>query len=450
MSNHRRYIPRIFAVGLPLLISQMSQYLMSLADTAMVGRLGQTELAGMSIGATTSWLLFTFLWPVSVGVQAVAARRVGRNESGKESPLPLTPVLGAGLLVALSIFSIALAFSTTLKPLFARILSDQSVASEALSYVQYTRWAALFVGLGAGVQGIMNSLRKTRGIMVVSVTCNLLNILFNWILIFGKFGFPRMGLAGAGLSTMISLAIQVMGFWGLWFFRPSMKPYRLESLKPNFQLVKRILVLCLPVILQNGAAIFIMLVFNTMVENLGVLYLAVTQIIFTLFRINKTVVGGFARGAGILVGNALGAHDEDSAKKLVWSQQAIGLIIGLVVITLVLSIPGALVRIFTADPDVVELGKQALRFMAPFFFIEICAFSLELIFISAGWTRYVLMSELSTNLLFVLGLSFLLVFFTNLGIWGAWIGFAVYQIGHASILFGGWASGRWLRVRVEC
>lgn len=85
-------LKRILIVGAPLLISQMSQYLMTLADTAMVGRLGAVSPAAISIGSTTTWLFFVFVWPVSVGVQTVASRRFGRNQSRPDEPLALAPV----------------------------------------------------------------------------------------------------------------------------------------------------------------------------------------------------------------------------------------------------------------------------------------------------------------------------------------------------------------------
>lgn len=450
----RNVLKRIFLVGAPLLVSRMSQYLMTLADTAMVGRLGAESLAGISIGATTTWCLFVFVWPVSVGVQAIAARRFGRNESLNEdgsegSPMPLLPVLGAGLAFTAVSSILALGLSSLAHPVFSVVLEDPEVAESALSYLKFTRWAVPFVGLGAIVQGFMNSMRRTRGVMVITVIANIINVFLNWVFIFGRLGAPRMGLAGAGMATLISQAFQALALWLLVLLLPSLEEYRKEKSRPDAQLIRRLTHLCLPIAVQNGAALFIMLIFDTMVENIGAVYLAVTQIVFSFFRINKTLVGSFARGAGILAGNALGAGDSEGAKLVARVQQGLGVVIGLLVMVMVLTIPAALISIFTDDPQVLSIGVPVMRFFAAFYLVEISAFSLEVIFQSVGWSRFVLFSEFTTNVVFILGTSLLLMRFTSLGIWGAWLGFALYQLGHAAILTVGWASGRWIHVKVE-
>ncbi|MDT8299590.1 MAG: MATE family efflux transporter, partial [Spirochaetaceae bacterium] len=265
----------------------------------------------------------------------------------------------------------------------------------------------------------------------------------------GMFGAPSLGIAGAGLATLLSLAVQTTALWVMFSYRPALKTYRKQSFRPEAGTIRRLSAISLPIAFQNGLALFIFLAFDTLVENLGASYLAVTQIIFSFYRINKTVVGGFARGAGILAGNALGAGETEDARRAVRVQQVLGLFIGLCVMTLVLAVPESLVRIFTNDMELVNLGARALRFFAGFFLIEISAFSLEIIFQSVGWSRYVLFSEFSANVVFILGASLLLVRVFDMGIWGAWIGFGLYQAGHAVILILGWLSGRWISVRVE-
>ena len=90
-----------------------------------------------------------------------------------------------------------------------------------------------------------------------------------------------------------------------------------------------------------------------------------------------------------------------------------------------------------------------LRFFAPFFLVEVLAYSLEIVFTHNGWGRYVLMSEAVTNLGGIVAITALAVFVFSWGHWGAWAGFATYQVGHAVILGYGLRSGRWLHAAVE-
>jgi MATE family multidrug resistance protein len=174
ITGFRDTLRRIVLVGAPLLISQMSQYLMSLADTAMIGRLGAESLASIAIGAKTSWLLFVFVWPVSVGVQAIVARRHGRNETGNHDNVALSPVLGAGLIYAAIASGLSLGLSFLAKPVYGAVLSSPAVTDGAMEYLLYVRWAVPFLGAGMIVQGFMNAMRRTRIVMVITVVTKFL------------------------------------------------------------------------------------------------------------------------------------------------------------------------------------------------------------------------------------------------------------------------------------
>jgi Na+-driven multidrug efflux pump len=186
-----------------------------------------------------------------------------------------------------------------------------------------------------------------------------------------------------------------------------------------------------------------------MVGTLSAVHLAVIHLVFSLFRINKTIVGGFARAAAILVGNALGRDDLEGAEGYMRAAVGLGVVVGTVIMTTILLFPEATAALFTNDADTIALGAQALRFFAVFFFVEVTAYSFEIVFTGNGWGRFVLASEFSTNIVFILGLSALLLFVLELGTYAVWSGFAVYQIAHAAILTGGYLSGRWKHVQLE-
>ena len=108
-----------------------------------------------------------------------------------------------------------------------------------------------------------------------------------------------------------------------------------------------------------------------------------------------------------------------------------------------------MLSLFALEEGLVPLGVEALRFFAFFFFIEVMGYSFEIIFSHNGWGKLVLISEFSTNVVFILGLTWAAVWLFDLGIFGAWSGFAMYQVAHALILTSAFASGRWREVEVE-
>ena len=213
--------------------------------------------------------------------------------------------------------------------------------------------------------------------------------------------------------------------------------------------MKNMFKIFIPVAIQNIIALAVFLFYESIIGAIGTVYLAATHVSFSLFRINKTLVGGFAQGSAILVGNALGANQKDFAVKIVYACQAIAAVIGTFVVLIVLLFTEIVMGIFVEDKQTITIGINALYFFGAFFFIEVMGYSFEIIFRGNGWGRYVLFSEFTTNMIFIIGLTLTLVFIFDMGIYGAWIGFALYQVFHALILFIGFISKKWLHVDVE-
>jgi Na+-driven multidrug efflux pump len=149
------------------------------------------------------------------------------------------------------------------------------------------------------------------------------------------------------------------------------------------------------------------------------------------------------------VGHALGRGEPEAARAIVRSQGAIGAAIGLTVACVVVSAPSLIAAVFSLEGAPGELLRSGLYFFAPFFFVEVLAYSIEIIFTHNGYGRYVLMSEFSMNMIAIIGASFVVVLVFGGGIYGAWGAFAAYQVGHALILGAGLRRGAWLTEPVE-
>jgi MATE family multidrug resistance protein len=447
---------RIRRLGFPLLAGNMSHYLLHAADAAMVGHLGSEPLAAIAVGGMFAGVLFVMVWPVSAGTQALASRRFGRQlaSSGEDEPARLAAETGevlyhaqiVGLLAGMLAFCLSFASQLVL----GLILADDALVGEALSYILVLRWGLPAVGLAMALRGFLGAINRTRILMQSTLAANALNILLNYLLIYGKLGFPALGLRGAALGTLIAdifaLFYLLLGSWRLGIFR-TYNTFRFRALKGS--LLSQISLTSLPMVVQNSIALLIMLLFEAMVSRIGTVYLAVTHIVLSFFRINKNIVGGFAQGAAILVGNALGAGRRRDAVKTILASELLGAMIGGTLFLAVLLIPGLLVKIFSNETQVLAVGIPALRFFAFFFFIEVLGYSFEIVFTGNGWGSYVLVSEFLTNVLFILGLTFLLTRIFGLGIYAAWLSFALYQVAHALILLRGFISRKWLEVRLD-
>jgi putative MATE family efflux protein len=447
-----RVAKRIVALGVPLLGGQISFYLKEVADAAMVGRLGPVELGAIGVAIMFTGIMFVVIWPVSVGTQALASRRYGvERATGDEESAGLTGAsVDNALAVGIVAGVLALLVSFAARPLFGLILENESVARTAGTYVEVMRFGIPFLVIEMAFLGFYSGINRTGAIMVSNVASNVVNVAVSYVLIFGKLGVPALGVRGAAIGTVVSQVLAA-GYLVAVSAAPAL---RLRYRYLQFERVRRttmaaIARAALPISIQNGIALTVFLSYQAMVGTLSTVHLAVIHLVFSLFRINKTIVGGFARAAAILVGNALGTGDTESAERYVRTQAAIGLLVGVAIMLAVLAAPRLVTSFFTNDPETIDLGAQALRFFAVFFFVEVLGYSFEIIFGGNGWGRFVLASEFSSNVVFILGLTALLLFVFELGTYGAWSGFAAYQLAHAAFLTAGYLSGRWKHVELE-
>lgn len=446
----RSTLSRIVGIGTPLLAGNLSHYLHQVTDTAMVGRLGTSQLAAMGIASLFTGICFTFVWPVTTGVQALSSRRFGRQQAGTGSAAETGLVMDNGLLVGFCAALVSFLFSFSARPVLSLLVGSGELLENALEYIGVIRYGVLFLSIEMVLVGFLSGINRTGAVMRATLVGNLLNIALNYLLIFGKFGFPALGIAGAALGTVITNLVLVLYLGGVVLRTGMHEEFSVLKARPaNPVIMRNITLAFLPVAVQNIIALAVFLGYESMVNLQGTLYLAATHVAFSMFRINKTIVGGFARGAAILVGNALGSRDPERARETIIGCEILAAIIGAAVMLTVLIAPGSIVALFTRDPDTIALGIRALRFFAPFYFIEILGYSFEIIFTGNGWGRLVLASEFSTNIVFILGLTAVSTLLLPFGIRAAWLSFGLYQIFHALILFIAFLSGRWSSVEVD-
>jgi len=454
----RRHFRDVITLGIPLMAGMISEFFMYLADAAMVGRLGTEYLAAIAIATLFAEIMWVLVWPFAPGTQSLAARRYGRQEAGRAAghaayaQLRRTTgeILDNALVVSFAVglaVIIAASFSGNILGL---LLDDPQLVSLADSYIRIIKWVMPMAGLFYTLYGFLAAVNLTRTIMVATVGLNLLNILLNYLLIFGKFGFPAMGIEGAALGTLLSEAAGTAYLAGNIFFSRNTRGYhffRFNRLK--WRLMKDIFMASLPMIVQLGLVLSAILYYETIIAGIGTTCLAVTHIIFTMFVLNRTLVGGFAEGGSVLIGNHLGQGRRDEALRYGYATELIAVFFGVLLVLLLLTFPGSIVEIFNREPETVALGVAGLKFFAVFLFINMIGHPFETIFTHNGWGRFPLVTELISILAFTLGLTLLLVRHFGMGIYAAWLSLGLYTVCYTLLLAGGFWSKKWLEVKVE-
>jgi putative MATE family efflux protein len=451
------YYKNVIVLGAPLLAGYISEFFMYLSDSAMVGRLGTEYLAAMGIAVMMAEILWIIIWPLAPATQSIASRRFGRaseikqriNDEYKDLIISTGDVFNNSLFFALTAGVSAIFLAMLCKPFLLLIMEDATLIPLIDGYVSIVRWAMPVAGVFYALYGFLAAINRTIPIMIATIGINVLNIIFNYILIFGKFGCPALGMEGAAIGTVLSQVLGTIYLTSYVLLSKDLRQYNCFIIKGfNPQIIKGLLRAGLPITCQLVVVFVIYIYYETLIASIGTVYLAATHIVFTVFILKRAIVGGFAEGGSIFVGNNLGRGNRNEALKYAYAAELIGIAIGIVLFLLILVFPGRIVSVFNTEPQTIAVGTEALRFFAIFMLIDVIGYPFEVIFSHNGWSKFVFFAGAGTHFVFLLGISLLLLKFLGMGIYAAWSALAIQMVFYMAILGIGFFSKRWLDVKM--
>ncbi len=454
----RKHLLNVIILGAPLLVGMVSEFFMYAADSAMVGRLGTEHLAAIGFATLFAEVLWVIVWPFAPGTQALAARRFGKLEAIKDQnsssyralQQKTGEVLDNSLIVSFAVGAVTIFLAGYSGEILNILLDNSSLIPLADAYIRIIKWVMPLAAVFFSLYGLLAAIKLTRVIMVATVGLNALNILFNYILIFGKFGMPSMGIEGAAIGTVLAQSLGAVFLLAYVILSRRLRGYRCCRFRNiHWRLMKDIIMVSSPMIAQLGVSLCIFLYYESIIAGIGTVYLAVSHIVLTTCVLNRCLVEGFAEGGSILIGHQLGRGDRKEAIQYAVATECIALCLGAVLLVLVLMFPEFIVNVFNTEEATVAIGVSALRFFAGFLFISTIGFPFEVIFTHNGWGRFALCAEFIPIILFTLGLTLLLTKYFHLGIYAAWLSLGLYMVTYSALLIGGFFSKKWLEVSVE-
>ncbi|WP_337866078.1 MATE family efflux transporter [Ignavibacterium sp.] len=436
------FYKKILHIALPAIAGLSTQMIVSLVDTAMVGRLSEATyaLAAMGIGVLATWALISFFSSLATGTHVIVARRFGQKdfiECGNTLNNSLLISLSIGIMVA----AIGAFFAKPIADLFA---SDDQVAHYASEYIFYRFLGIPFFLISVSFRGFYFGISKTKIFMISGIITNLLNIIFNYIFIFGNFGMPRMGLAGAGLGSTLASSFDFF-FYTAIILLPSYrnKFQNFKKIKIDWEVIKAIWKISVPVSLQNVFILIGFLIFVAITGIIGTQEQAATQATISTLFISFLPCFGFGIAVQTLVGNNLGAKKFHLAKIYGIETAKVATIYTLALGIFFIFLPHYVLLIITNDNSIIETAKPALRiagFAQIFYAIGVVlANALQ----AAGKMLFVMKAEVITNLFVLVPLSYLIGVVLGYGLKGAWLAMPVYIIIYTGIILLKYLSKDW-------
>ena len=369
MSSTGTYSYRnIWKVAYPILISLVMEQMIGLTDTAFLGRVGEIELGASAIAIVYYMVLFMIGFGFSIGAQIIIGRRNGEGrfkDTGK--------VLWNGLYFVLGLSGIIILLSELFTPWMMKFMvSSPAIYDAALSYVRWRLPGMVFAFCTAMFRAFYVGTTQTKTLTLNSIVMVLSNVVFNYILIFGKFGIPALGITGAAIGSSLAELVSLIFFIIYTRVGCDRRKYGLDK-AARFEKdeLKSMMPVCTWTMIQHTISISTWLIFFLYIEHLGERALAISNITRSVSGLIWVVLQAFSSTCSTLVSNIIGEGHQDKVPSLI--KRILKLSYGIVSVMIILFclFPEAIARIYTDIPDLITASVPAMVVMCSSYFLAV-------------------------------------------------------------------------------
>jgi MATE family multidrug resistance protein len=418
----RKELRPMLRLAAPLAIAELGWMVMGFVDTVMAGRLGAAAIGAGSLGTTLFWPIVISGSGLLYGMDTEVAQSFGARDEAA-----CRRTLIHGLWLALAVSPIAIAVLAGLLPLLRALHTNPDVMALLDPFVKALLWSVLPLLVYTAFRRYLQASNIVKPITFAAITANMINFAGNWLLMYGNWGAPRLGLTGSGISTSfarvyIALVLLVVV---LWHERGHGYPLFHMSWMPDLKHIRRLASLGYPVAIQILAEGAVFGIVSAFVAQLDAVSLAAHGVALNVVSLTYMVPLGISSAAAVRVGHAVGRSDRHGAATSGWTALLLStLFMGAAGLALFF-IPGPISRLYTPDAAVIPVSAALLR-IAAFFelfdgFQVVAGGALR----GLGDTSSPALAHFAGYWLAGLPLSYWLCLRSGWGVKGVWIGLTV-------------------------
>lgn len=436
---------RVISLSLPALLNMFLISFVGIADMIMVGRLGPSAISAVGMVNQPNFLIISVFMALTVGTTALVARFIGARDidSAKnvsKQSLVVSIFFGIGLLCFLYTFA-----SYIVKGMGA----EPDVLVLGTTYMKIIALGMPFNVLNMIMGAILRGAGDMKKPLIADTVANLINVIGNYILIFGKFGIPALGVAGAAIATSFSrfIAMSIL-LYVLYKGKTIVKLSFRESYRLDIRILKRILNIGIPSAVEQFVLRSGQLAFVRIIAELGTVAFATHQISMNIQSLSFMPGQAFSMAATTLVGQLLGAKKPDLAEESARQTRLIGMMVAGATAFTIFFFGRYIALLYTDNTSIIEQARICLRIIAAIQPAQSTQFILAGALRGAGDTRFPLYSTIAGIWGMRVALSYLFVVVFKWGLTGAWLAIAFDQVMRAIIIYSRFKSGKWKWIRV--
>lgn len=441
----------ILNLAWPAILRLFLQSIVGVVDVIMIGKLGSSAIASVDMGNRLVFVLLGSLMSMTIGATAMVAHHVGAGNKHKANHI-LWQALFGGFIAAVFLAVIGSIFAKDLLRFMLVFMenTDQFIVNEGSVYLRIVFISMIFGLPMMVINSVLQGTGNMRTPLYIMLVTNVVNVLFNYLLIFGIGIFPELGVEGAAWGTalgrvagfLVGLAVITKGISGVKLF------WREISLKLDMDVIKGILRIGVPAAIEQFVRQGSNILYTTLVAGLGTATIAANAIAMNVISLSFMPGFGFGMAATTLVGQSLGAKKGHLAEQ--YAKQSTYMTIALMaaasVLMFIFVMP--ITRMYTDDMEVARMASSALKIFVIYQPIMAIFMVMAGALRGAGDTKWVMYFTMIGNWGIRLAFSLLFAFFFNLGLNGFWIAMGVDVTIRAGLILIRFKSNKWKNQQV--
>lgn len=432
----------IWRIAMPIMLGNLAQTIITFTDTAFLGHLGTIELSASMMAGLYYYVFTTLAMGFAVGIQIFIARRFGEGNHQKIGQVfqhGALFVLGLGI----ALFALLLLCSDGL---MSAIISSKSIYKAGMEYLVYRRYGILFVVFNYLFRSLYVGISDTKVITFSTIIMAVVNIFFDWSLIFGHCGLPEMGIGGAALASLMAEITAFCFFWAYTYFKIPHEAYgmfRWHKLQPH--LLVDMLKVALPSMIQRLFSFGAWFAFFILIEKMGEMAIGVSSVVRSTYMILIIPGFAFAATANTLTSRTIGEDKSDEVMAMLWKVIRNCLICASVLVIITLLMPRLVLEIYSDDLALTEAAVPSVYVIC----IATIVSAIAMVFFEAvsgtGNTAAAMILEFGVLVLY---LGFIYFMTKNASIEGVWTAELLYNVMMGLVSYLYLKKANWLKKKI--
>ena len=361
------YFQQLFKIGIPIALQQAIFALLNMVGYVMVGQRGDVAMAAVGVAGQVYFLLNLFLFGIVSGSAMVTAQLWGKRDI-----LNIRKVLALCLWMSIAISGIFMILAELIPAQIVGFYSsDPQVIALGSDYLRILAGAFIFFAITFSYGLVLRSVGNVLLPVGISIASLVLNILLSWLLIFGKFGLPELGVLGAAWAAFISRVLECVALLVVVYGTRSPVAASLRELFSfDGRFFVRVMKPVLPVIINELAWSLGITFYNKAYGHIGTVALAAINIMATVDNLALALFMGISNATSVAVGNSIGAGEQEKAYRYAGRSLGLGTVLAVLVGAVVLLTRNPVISMYKVSPEAADAAFRLLTILGLFLWIR--------------------------------------------------------------------------------